>query len=183
MILHIPVIVQDPAACPRYSGVTISGVTIADSPSWLKNLLNAAGIRPINNVVDVTNFVMMELGQPLHAFDAAKIKGGKVIVRKARQDEHFITLDGVERKLCNDDLMICNAEEGMCIAGVFGGAVSGVTDQTKTIFLESAHFNPQSIRKTSRYHGLQTDSSFRFERGSDPNITVLCTEKGRPADR
>jgi len=175
--LVIPVIVEDPEACPRYSGVTITGVTIIDSPAWLKNLLNAAGIRPINNVVDVTNFVMMELGQPLHAFNAAKIKGGKVIVRKALQDEPFITLDGVERKLSVAELMICNAEEGMCIAGVFGGAVSGVTDQTKDVFLESAYFNPQSIRKTSRLHGLQTDSSFRFERGSDPNITVYALKR------
>jgi phenylalanyl-tRNA synthetase beta chain len=175
--LEIPVIVEDPEACPRYSGVTITGIKIGDSPAWLKNLLNAAGIRPINNVVDVTNFVMMELGQPLHAFDASKIKGKKIIVRKARQDEPFVTLDGIERKLSSTDLMICNAEEGMCIAGVFGGAVSGVTDQTKDIFLESACFNPRSIRKTSRLQGLQTDSSFRFERGSDPNITVYALKR------
>ncbi len=175
--LTIPVIVEDPVACPRYSGVTISGVTIGESPAWLKNLLNAVGIRPINNVVDVTNFVMMELGQPLHAFDAAKISGGKVIVRKARKDEPFVTLDGAGRKLSEADLMICNEEEGMCIAGVFGGAVSGVSGQTKNIFLESAHFKPQGIRKTSRYHGLQTDSSFRFERGSDPEITVYALKR------
>lgn len=175
--LDIPVIVEDTEQCPRYSGVSISGVRIGDSPAWLKNLLNAAGIRPINNIVDVTNFIMMELGQPLHAFDAAKIKGGKVIVRKASQDEPFITLDGVGRKLTPADLMICNAEEGMCIAGVFGGAVSGVTDSTTDLFLESACFNPRSIRKTSRYHGLQTDSSFRFERGSDPNITVYALKR------
>ncbi|NTV84781.1 MAG: phenylalanine--tRNA ligase subunit beta, partial [Bacteroidales bacterium] len=175
--LIIPVFVEDPEACPRYSGLTISGVSIGDSPSWLKNLLNAAGIRPINNVVDVTNFVMMELGQPLHAFDASKIKGGKVIVRKALQDEPFKTLDGTDRKLTAADLMICNAEEGMCIAGVFGGAISGVSESTKEIFLESAHFNSRSIRKTSRYHGLQTDSSFRFERGSDPNITVYALKR------
>jgi len=175
--LNIPVIVEDIEQCPRYSGVTISSVKIGDSPVWLKNLLNAAGIRPINNIVDVTNFVMMELGQPLHAFDADEIKGAKVIVRKARQDESFITLDGVERKLSHEDLMICNAEDGMCIAGVFGGAVSGVTDSTTNIFLESAHFNPRGIRKTSRYHGLQTDSSFRFERGSDPNITVHALKR------
>ena len=175
--LVIPVIVEDTEHCPRYSSVTISGVSIGDSPAWLKDLLNAAGIRPINNIVDVTNFVMMELGQPLHAFDAAKIKGGRVIVRKAWHDELFITLDGVERKLTHDDLMICNAEDGMCIAGVFGGAVSGVTGSTTNIFLESAHFNPRSIRRTSRYHGLQTDSSFRFERGSDPNITVYALER------
>jgi phenylalanyl-tRNA synthetase beta chain len=175
--LIIPVIVENAEQCPRYSGVSISGIKIGDSPEWLKNLLNATGIRPINNIVDATNFVMMELGQPLHAFDAAKIKGGKVIVRKARQGEHFITLDAVGRKLSNGDLMICNAEEGMCIAGVFGGADSGVSDSTTDIFLESAHFNPRSIRKTSRYHSLQTDSSFRFERGCDPNITVYALKR------
>jgi phenylalanyl-tRNA synthetase beta chain len=175
--LNIPVIVEDADLCPRYSGVSISGIKIAESPEWLKNILSAAGIRPINNIVDVTNFVMMESGQPLHAFDAAKIKGGKVIVRKARQDEPFITLDGVERKLTPGDLMICSAEDGMCIAGVYGGEVSGVSDRTTAIFLESAHFNPRSIRKTSRYHGLQTDSSFRFERGSDPNITVYALKR------
>ena len=175
--LNIPVIVEDAAMCPRYSGISISGIKIAESPEWLKNLLNAAGIRPINNIVDVTNFVMMELGQPLHAFDAAKIKGGRIIVRKARQDEPFVTLDGVGRKLSNEDLMICNAEEGMCIAGVFGGELSGVSDSTTNIFLESACFNPRTIRKTSRYHALQTDSSFRFERGSDPNITVYALKR------
>lgn len=175
--LEIPVIVEDAEACPRYSGLTMTGVKIGDSPDWLKNLLNAAGIRPINNVVDVTNFILMELGQPLHAFDAAQIKGGKVVVRKARKDEPFITLDEVEQKLSTEDLMICNAEDGMCIAGVFGGAVSGVTAKTTDIFLESAHFNPRSIRKTSRYHGLQTDASFRFERGSDPNITVYALKR------
>jgi len=175
--LEIPVVVEDPESCPRYSGLTISGITIGDSPSWMKNLLNAIGIRPINNVVDVTNFVLMELGQPLHAFDAAKIKGGKVVVRKAKKNEPFITLDEIERKLSSSDLMICNAEEGMCIAGVLGGIDSGVTEQTTAIFLESACFNPQSIRKTSRYHNLQTDSSFRFERGSDPEITVFALKR------
>jgi phenylalanyl-tRNA synthetase beta chain len=172
--LRIPVIVKDADLCPRYSGVSVSDIKIGDSPEWLKNLLNAAGIRPINNIVDVTNFVMMELGQPLHAFDAAQIKGGKIIVRKAKHDEPFVTLDGAERKLSHEDLMICNSEDGMCIAGVFGGVVSGVSEGTTSIFLESACFNPRSIRKTSRYHGLQTDSSFRFERGSDPNITVYA---------
>jgi phenylalanyl-tRNA synthetase beta chain len=175
--LAIPVVVENKEACPRYSGLTISGVQIGESPAWLKDLLSAAGVRPINNVVDVTNFVMMELGQPLHAFDAARIRGRKVVVRKARLDEPFITLDGVERKLSTADLMICNAEEGMCIAGVFGGQLSGVTDQTKDLFLESAHFKPASIRKTSRFHGLQTDSSFRFERGSDPNVTVYALKR------
>ncbi len=175
--LEIPVIVEDNEACPRYSGLTMTGVRVGESPDWMKNLLNAAGIRPINSVVDVTNFILMELGQPLHAFDAAQIKGGKVIVRKARKDELFVTLDDVKRRLSADDLMICNESEGMCIAGVFGGAVSGVTESTKDIFLESAHFNPRYIRRTSRYHGLQTDASFRFERGSDPNITVYALKR------
>jgi len=175
--LEIPVIVEDAEACPRYSGLTMTGVKVGDSPAWLKDLLNAAGIRPINNIVDITNFVLMELGQPLHAFDAAEIKGGKVIVRKAHRDETFVTLDEVRRKLTPDDLMICDTEGGMCIAGVFGGAVSGVTGKTTSVFLESAHFSPRSIRKTSRYHGLQTDASFRFERGTDPNITVYALKR------
>ncbi len=175
--LDIRVVVDDPLACPRYSGLSMTGIKIGDSPSWLKNLLSAAGIRPINNVVDVTNFVMMELGQPLHAFDASKITGNKVVIRKARNEEQFTTLDEQQRKLTANDLMICNETEGMCIAGVFGGADSGVTEHTTSIFLESAHFNPRSIRKTSRYHGLQTDSSFRFERGSDPNITVYALKR------
>jgi phenylalanyl-tRNA synthetase beta chain len=175
--LDIPVIVEAPDLCPRYSGVTVSGVKIGESPAWLKNLLDAAGVRPINNIVDVTNFVMLELGQPLHAFDAARITGGKIIVRLARQDEPFITLDGMDRKLSGGDLMICNTEDGMCIAGVFGGAVSGVSSSTTDIFLESACFNPRSIRKTSRFHGLQTDSSFRFERGSDPEITIYALKR------
>lgn len=175
--LEIPVVVEDQDGCPRYSGITISGVTIEESPSWLKSLLSAAGVRPINNVVDVTNFIMLELGQPLHAFDAAMITGHKVVVRKAKNDEPFVTLDDVSRKLSSSDLMICNAIEGMCIAGVFGGAKSGVSGTTTDIFLESAHFNARSIRKTSRYHSLQTDSSFRFERGSDPNITVYALKR------
>ncbi|MBW6460971.1 MAG: phenylalanine--tRNA ligase subunit beta [Bacteroidales bacterium] len=175
--LEIPVIVEDTEACPRYSGLTMTGVKVGESPFWLKDILNAAGIRPINNIVDITNFVLMEFGQPLHAFDAAEIKGGKVIVRKAHSDERFVTLDEIQRKLTPDDLMICNAESGMCIAGVFGGVVSGVTGKTTSLFLESAHFSPRSIRKTSRYHGLQTDASFRFERGTDPNITVYALKR------
>ncbi len=175
--LEIPVEVEDVQACPRYSGVTISGVKVGPSPSWLQHLLLAAGIRPINNVVDVTNFVLMELGQPLHAFDAARIKGNKIVVRKARRNEPFVTLDEVKRTLTADDLMICNAESGMCIAGVFGGSESGVTDVTADIFLESAHFNARSIRKSSRHHGLQTDASFRFERGSDPSVTVYALKR------
>lgn len=175
--LTIPVVVEDPEACPRYSGVTMTGVRVSESPAWLKNLLMSVGIRPINNVVDVTNFILMETGQPLHAFDAARIRGGKVIVRKARQDEPFTTLDEIPRKLSRNDLMICNTEEGMCIAGVFGGMASGVTDDTTEIFLESAYFQPAGIRKTSRYHNLQTDASFRFERGADPNITVYALKR------
>ncbi len=175
--LEIPVIVEDPDLCPRYSGVTITGVKIGESPAWMKNLLSAAGIRPINIIVDITNFVLMEIGQPLHAFDAAMITGKKVIARRARKGEKFITLDEVERELATDDLMICNTTEGMCIGGVFGGAKSGVTSKTTRIFLESAHFDPKSIRRTSRFHSLQTDASFRFERGSDPNITVWALKR------
>lgn len=175
--LEIPVTVEDPSACPRYSGVTVSGIKVGPSPDWLKNLLLAAGIRPINNVVDITNFVLMEVGQPLHAFDTKFIEGKKVVVRKARKGEKFVTLDEVERELTPDDLMICNATNGMCIGGVFGGLTSGVTDTTTDIFIESAHFHPATIRKTSRYHGLQTDASFRFERGSDPNITLWALKR------
>jgi phenylalanyl-tRNA synthetase beta chain len=175
--LEIPVVVEDPAACPRYSGVTVSGIKVGPSPAWLKNLLSSAGIRPINNVVDITNFVLMEVGQPLHAFDAKFIEGKKVVVRKARKGEKFITLDEIERELSPEDLMICNVSKGMCIGGVFGGLTSGVTESTTDIFLESAHFNPASIRKTSRFHGLQTDASFRFERGSDPNITPWALKR------
>lgn len=175
--LDIPVEIVDADACPRYSGVSISGVTIKDSPAWMKNRLTAIGIRPINNIVDITNYVLMETGQPLHAFDADKIQGKKVVVRKARPEEKFITLDEVERNLIKDDLMICDTADPMCIGGIFGGAKSGVSVNTCNIFLESAHFNPVSIRKSSRYHGLQTDASFRFERGSDPNITIYALKR------
>jgi phenylalanyl-tRNA synthetase beta chain len=175
---QIDVVIEDAKACPRYSGVTISGVTVKESPAWLKNRLLSIGLRPINNVVDVTNFVLHELGQPLHAFDADKITGNKVIVKKLAKGTKFLTLDGVERELSGEDLMICNGnQEGMCIAGVFGGAKSGVTEETKNIFLESAYFNSVTIRKTSRYHGLKTDASFRFERGTDPNITVYALQR------
>ncbi len=175
--LEIPVEVEDTDACPRYSGVTLSGIKVGPSPEWLKNLLLAAGIRPINNVVDITNFVLMEVGQPLHAFDAKYIEGRKVVVRKARKGEKFVTLDEVERELTTGDLMICNVKDGMCIGGVFGGLTSGVTESTTGIFLESAYFDPATIRKTARYHGLQTDASFRFERGSDPNITIWALKR------
>ncbi|WP_443939840.1 phenylalanine--tRNA ligase subunit beta [Pedobacter sp. MW01-1-1] len=172
--LVIPVAVEDGAACPRYSSLTISGVTVAESPEWLKDKLKVIGVRPINNVVDVTNFVLHGLGQPMHAFDADKIAGAKVVVKKVVENTPFVTLDDVERKLSADDLMICNAEAPMCIAGVFGGASSGVSAETKNIFLESAYFNAVSVRKTAKRHGLKTDSSFRFERGTDPEMTVVA---------
>ena len=166
------VIIENTTDCPRYTGITISGVTVRESPDWLKNKLRAVGINPINNVVDITNFVQHEIGQPLHAFDADKIEGKKVIIRNLPDKSKFITLDSVERTLSSRDLMICNLKEGMCIAGVFGGIKSGVSANTKNIFLESAYFNPVSIRKTSKRHGLKTDASFRFERGADPEITA-----------
>ena len=160
--LPIKVVVDAPDACPRYSGVSIKGVTIKESPEWLKNSLLAIGLRPINNIVDVTNFVLHECGQALHAFDADKIRGHEIHVRYAKQGEKFVTLDGVEREMDARDLMIANSEEAMCIAGVFGGLESGVTEGTKNVFLESAYFNPVTIRKTSRRHQLQTDASFRY---------------------
>ena len=173
----ITVTVEDVDACPRYTGVSISNVEIKDSPSWLKDKLNAINIRPIKNVVDATQYVLFELGQPLHAFDADKITGGSVIVKKAAEQTPFTTLDGVERKLSSNDLMICDAVKPMCIAGVFGGKESGVAQDTKNIFLESAYFSPVGIRKTSKYHGLKTDASFRYERGCDPNITVYAIKR------
>lgn len=175
--LNIQVKVEDTDACPRYSSLTISGVTVQSSPDWLKDKLKVIGIRPINNIVDVTNYVLHELGQPLHAFDAGQIKGKQVIVKKCAEGTPFTTLDDVERKLSADDLMICNAEEPMCIAGVFGGKNSGVSEQTTTIFLESAYFNAVSVRKTSKRHNLKTDASFRFERGTDPEITVIALKR------
>ncbi len=175
--LQIEVIVESPEACPRYSGVTIKGVKIAPSPDWLQNYLKAIGLRPINNVVDVTNFVLMELGQPLHAFDADRITGDTVIVKKLAKGTKFVTLDEVERELVADDLMICNAEEGMCIGGVFGGLHAGVSDNTINLFIESAYFDPTHIRKTAKTHGLKTDASFRFERGTDPNATIYALKR------
>lgn len=175
--LNIPVSVEDKEACPRYSSVTISNITVGQSPDWLKDKLNAIGVRPINNVVDATNYILHDLGQPLHAFDAAAIKGNKVFVRTCPSATVFTTLDEVDRQLSADDLMICNAEEPMCIAGVFGGISSGVTSSTTSIFLESAWFNAVSVRKTSKRHGLKTDASFRFERGTDPDMTVTALKK------
>ncbi len=171
--LPIKVVVEDEEACPRYSGVSISNVTIKESPQWLKDKLLAIGQRPINNIVDITNFILHETGQPLHAFDADEIKSGQVIVKKLKEGTIFISLDGKERKLNSEDLMICNGEsEPMCIGGVFGGLKSGVTSNTKNIFLESACFNAVNIRKTSVHHGLRTDAATRFEKGVDISNTV-----------
>ena len=175
--LHIPIEVINPEACPRYSGVTISGVEIKESPEWLQNRLRAIGLSPINNVVDITNYVLFECGQPLHAFDADEIAGGKVLVKTMPAGTKFVTLDEVERELHEDDLMICNTEEAMCIGGVFGGIKSGVKDSTKNIFLESACFDPVFIRKTARRFGLSTDASFRFERGTDPNNVIFALKR------
>lgn len=170
----IPVEVEAPQACIRYSGLTIRNVKVQESPEWLRNRLVAIGQRPINNIVDITNFILNAFCQPLHCFDLAKVKGGKIVVRTAKQGAKFVTLDGVEHTMDERDLMICNAEEPMCIAGVFGGLDSGVTDQTTDIFLESACFHPTWVRKTARRQALNTDSSFRFERGVDPNNTVYA---------
>lgn len=173
----IEVIVENTEACPRYSGVTIKGVTVKESPEWLKNRLNIIGLRPINNVVDVTNYVLHEMGQPLHSFDAGKVTGDKVIVKTMPEGTKFVTLDGVERTLTDRDLMICNTKDAMCIGGVFGGLDSGVTEQTTDVFLESACFHPTWIRKTARRFGLNTDASFRFERGLDANNTIYVLKR------
>ena len=172
--LDIDVRVENPEACPRYAGVTVSGVTVKESPQWLQDKLRAIGLRPINNVVDVTNYIVHAFGQPLHCFDAAQVRGRQVVVKTLPEGTPFVTLDGTERKLGERDLMICNAEEPMCIAGVFGGLASGSTEQTTDVFLESAYFHPTWIRKTARRHGLNTDASFRFERGIDPNSVIYC---------
>ena len=166
--------VEDEEGCPRYSGITIRGVEVKESPEWLKNLLTAAGQRPINNIVDITNFVLLGIGQPLHCFDLDHVKGEEIVVRTCPEGTKFTTLDGVERELSDKDLMICDAEKPMCIAGVFGGLDSGVTESTKNVFIESAYFNPTRVRRTARRHGLSTDASFRYERGADPSITVYA---------
>ena len=173
----IPVEVQDVDGAPEYDGITIRDVKVGPSPEWLQEKLLAIGLHPINNVVDISNFVLFELGQPLHTFDADKIAGGKVIVRRAAEGEKIVTLDGVERNLHANDMVIANAEGPMCIAGVFGGIDSGVTESTVNVFLESAYFDPGSIRKTSKSHGLQTDASFRYERGADPGIIPLAARR------
>jgi phenylalanyl-tRNA synthetase beta chain len=175
--LYIPVTIEDQEACPRYSSLTISGVIVTESPDWLQQKLKALGLKPINNVVDVTNFVLQELGQPLHAFDVSAIKGNKVVVKKSAKDTLFVTLDEEELKLSGDDLMICNAEEPMCMGGILGGIDSGVTEKTTDIFLESACFDPVTIRKSSKQHGIKTEASFRFERGSDFNMTIYALKR------
>ncbi|MBT8245880.1 MAG: phenylalanine--tRNA ligase subunit beta [Winogradskyella sp.] len=175
--LKIDVDVQDKEKAPRYCGVTISGLKVESSPKWLQHRLKSIGLSPINNVVDITNYVLHELGQPLHAFDANKISGNKIEVKTCKSGTKFTTLDDVERELHQEDLMICDAEKPLCIAGVFGGIDSGVTESTTSIFLESAYFNPVSIRKTAKRHALNTDASFRFERGIDPNITEYALKR------
>lgn len=176
--LQIPVEVRNTEACPRYSGVTISNLTIKESPDWLKARLNAVGVRPINNVVDITNFVLHELGQPLHAFDLDEVKGKKIIVETLPAKTKFQSLDEVERELHEEDLMICDGQENpMCIGGVFGGVKSGVKSSTTAIFLESAHFDPEFIRRTSMRHNLRTDAAKVYEKGSDPNITVFALKR------
>ncbi|MBO4778927.1 MAG: phenylalanine--tRNA ligase subunit beta [Bacteroidales bacterium] len=174
---NLKVVVDRPDLCPRYSGVVISGIKVKESPEWLQTRLKSIGLRSINNVVDVTNFILHELCQPLHAFDLAKIAGNEIHVNTVADKTKFVTLDGVERELSSEDLMICDAEKPMCIAGVFGGLDSGVTETTTSVFLESACFNPVSIRKTARRHGLSTDASFRYERGIDPNITNYALKR------
>ncbi len=175
--LGVEVIIENEASCPRYCGLTISGLKVAPSPSWLQNSLKSIGVAPINNIVDVTNYILHDLGQPLHAFDLDKIEGKKVIVKNVAEGTVFTTLDGVERKLSAEDLMICDSKKPMCIAGIFGGKNSGVSNETTSIFLESAYFSPDTVRKSSLKHGLKTDASFRYERGTDPNIPLLALKK------
>ena len=173
----IPIEVVDRTAAPRYCGITVKGVKVGPSPEWLQKKLLSIGLRPIDNVVDISNFILWELGQPLHTFDADKISGGRVIVRRAEEGERIVTLDEQERKLSAEDIVIANADGPMCIAGVFGGIDSGVTSSTTNVFIESAYFDPGSVRKTSKRHSLQTDASFRFERGCDPQINEYACKR------
>lgn len=172
----IKVQVDNYEAAPRYCGITIRGVKVAESPEWLKKNLTAIGLHPINNIVDITNYILHGIGQPLHCFDLNTIDGGQIVVRNCPEGTPFVTLDGVERKLSAADLMICSATKPLCIAGVFGGLDSGVTEQTTDVFIESAYFNPTSVRRTARRHGLSTDASFRYERGTDPNATMYILQ-------
>ncbi|HNX86810.1 MAG TPA: phenylalanine--tRNA ligase subunit beta [Bacteroidales bacterium] len=173
----IDVVIETPEGCPRYSGITVSGIKVKESPAWLRNKLNAIGLRPINNVVDVTNFILMEMGQPLHVFDCDQIIGDQIIIKNYPRGTRFTTLDHVERVLTGNEVMICNTVEPMVIGGVYGGLKSGVSMETTSVFIESACFNPRSIRKTARHHGLQTDASFRFERGTDYNLTLFALKR------
>ena len=173
----IDVSVENTEACPRYMGICMDNIKIAESPDWLKNKLKSIGLNPVNNIVDITNFVLHETGHPLHAFDGDKIIGGKIIVKPAKENTEFVTLDGITRKLQNSDLMICNTKAPMCIAGVFGGIDAGINENTKRIFIESAYFNPVWVRKTAKHHQLSTDSSFRFERGADVNMTPYALKR------
>lgn len=175
--LAIELEIKDEQACPRYSGICMSGIKVEASPAWLQNRLKAIGLKPINNVVDISNYVLHDIGQPIHIFDYEKISGSKVIVQKAKANSTLTTLDEVERKLDEEDLMICNDKQAMCIAGVFGGLDSGVSESTSSIFIESAYFTPVGIRKTAKRHGLNTDASFRYERGADPEITVYALQR------
>lgn len=175
--LHIEVEIENTEACPRYCAVTVKDITVQESPEWLQNKLRTIGLRPINNIVDITNYIMMAYGQPLHCFDADMVKGGKVVIKSMPEGTPFVTLDGVEHKLSNRDLAICNAEEPMCIAGVFGGKGSGTYESTKNVLFESAYFNPTWIRKSARRHGLSTDASFRFERGIDPHGQIYALKQ------
>ena len=175
--LDIDVVVENTKACPRYAGVVVRNVTVKESPEWLQVKLKTIGLRPINNIVDITNYILHAYGQPMHCFDADKIKGGKIVVKMVAEGTPFVTLDGVEHKLSEHDLMVCNAEEPMCIAGVFGGLDSGTTEETKNVFFESAYFHPTWVRKTARRQGLSTDSSFRFERGIDPNGVIYALKE------
>jgi phenylalanyl-tRNA synthetase beta chain len=175
--LKVDVNVEDKLKAPRYCGLTISDIVVKESPQWLQNRLKAIGLSPINNIVDATNYVLHDLGQPLHAFDADRISGKKIIVKTVEAGTKFTTLDGIERTLHQEDLMICDTEKPICIAGVFGGKNSGVSNDTNSIFLEAAYFNPVSIRKTAKRHALNTDASFRFERGIDPNITKYALKR------
>ena len=173
----VEVIVNQPEGAPRYSGLTIEGITVKESPDWMKKKLLSVGFRPINNIVDITNYILIETGNPMHAFDVDYVKGRKIVVDFCKEGTPFTTLDGVERKLSDQDLMICNAESPMCIAGVFGGQDSGVKDSTTSVFLESAYFNPVFVRKTSKRHTLKTEASFRFERGCDPNMVPYALKR------
>ena len=173
----LPIEVRDTDGAPRYTGITVKGVKVGPSPEWLQHHLTSIGLRPINNIVDISNFVLFELGQPLHTFDAGKIGGGRVVVRRAAQGEVIRTLDGVERKLDARDMVIADTQVPMCIAGVFGGEDSGVTEATTDVFVESAYFDPASIRRTSKSQTLQTDASFRYERGADPEIPIYALKR------